>query len=107
MRKIVAILLVLAIACALFIVPAHAHDGDVELCGVALPCLRCREPMSTGTREAYQKAVSVSYCNYESHSHYHTRYYNAGTYHYCSACGYVDNDGYARTYCPYGGYFVE
>jgi len=113
MKKIVAILLVITLMSALFIVPAHAQEDDVEPCGVVLNCPECNGSLKQVTRAAYNKAVSVSYCDYESSTHYHTKYYSSGTYYSCSNCGYTQTitpNSYIRTYCTYypnGGYFVE
>ena len=108
MKKIVAILLAITLMSALFIVPAHAQEPEVLPRGPVVGCVKCHEPMSFSDPQSYSYSTTVNYCDYESHSHYHTIYRQNAIYTVCNNCGYRElysSGSYYRTYCPYRGYF--
>lgn len=93
MKKIVAILLVVTLMSALFIVPAHAHEAD-EVTPRSMLCDDpggCNQPMAHRTKNNGKTYTSVSSCvdaRY-THNHYRIIYLK---YYVCVTSG-----------CPYYG----
>ena len=108
MKKIVAILLVVALMSAMFVVPAHAHETEGVSPRVAPDaCPRCQSDLTQVTR-TYPKGVTVSNCPVYDYSHNHTEYYKNSILRICtnSSCTYVYVARLGelveeRTYCPY------
>ena len=106
MKKIVAILLVVALMSAMFVVPAHAHETEgVSPCVAPDACPRCQSDYTQYTT-TYGKVVSVRYCDYDTHEHNHIEYYKNTILRKCinPACKYeyvVKLGTYDRDYCPY------
>ena len=74
MKKIVAILLVVALMSAMFVVPAHAHEADAvtprsKLCD---DLGGCKQPLAHRTTNA-TRTILVARCSNESVSHTHTQ----------------------------------
>lgn len=102
MKKIVAILLVVVLMSAMFVVPAHAHDGE-KVQPRAVICASCGTGTLYNTTGEKGVGVSVDECYYEIHPHYHSKMYTA-TYSECTHCNYrrlVSTGSYLYTYCPY------
>ena len=103
MKKIIAILLVVALMSAMFVVPAHAHEAD-EVNPRAMLCDDlggCRQAMMYHETEVSRSTELVPTCNNCYGGHYHTsivyrRYYTCVT----SYCRYYDLpvDAYTYTY---------
>lgn len=74
MKKIIAILLVVTLMSALFIVPAHAHETD-EVTPRSMLCddpNGCNQPMAHRSTSG-SKTILVSRCSNNSSSHTHTQ----------------------------------
>ena len=92
MKKIVAVLLVITLMSALFIVPAHAHEAD-EVTPRSMLCddpNGCNQPLAHRTTSG-NKYKSVSGCtnNALTHNHYQKGVYD---YYVCvnSSCSYYN-----------------
>ena len=76
MKKIVAILLVVTLMSALFIVPAHAHEAD-EVTPRSMLCDDpggCNQPMAHRTKDNGKTYTSVSSCVDARYAHSHFQY---------------------------------
>lgn len=90
MKKVISIMLVLAMACALFIVPAHAHEAEeTEIMPRAMLCDDpggCNKAMAHRTKDngkVYTQVPSCADFGY-SHNHYQMRYLK---YYVCVTAG--------------------
>ena len=94
MKKIVAILLVVALMSAMFVVPAHAHEGE-EATPYAYVCARCDSTMIryTDTEKDYYDYLGCTN-NAMTHKHYDSRTY---VYYYCSNCGFTTSRSLVST----------
>lgn len=85
MKKIVAILLVIALMSAMFVVPAHAHEAE-EASARASTCPRCGEWMEYRTNEYSRNYYDYPGCtnNAMTHKHYDVTYVR---YYICTKSG--------------------
>ena len=104
MKKIIAILLVITLMSALFVVPAHAHEVEETATPYALACPRCGSNLITKTTDVDENTVwdqTVQGCTNNPMTHLHGYYYRY-TYYDCSACDYTRNISSTKiTVCQY------
>ena len=104
MKKVISIMLVLAMACALFIVPAHAHEVEETATPYALACPEgCGGTTSTYTvNSSTVWDGNVDGCTNNPMTHIHGHYY-VFTHRVCNRCGHDDVIASTKvTVCPYG-----
>ena len=78
MKKVISIMLVLVMACALFIVPAHAHEAEeTEIMPRAMLCDDpggCNQVMAPGIKDNGKTYTRVSSCVDARYTHDHFQY---------------------------------
>lgn len=91
MKKVISIMLVLAMACALFIIPAHAHEVEETVVPYALACPKCGANLIKKTNDVKSETVwneTVDGCTKNPTTHLHGYYYR-DTYYDCYGCDYT------------------
>ena len=105
MKKIVAILLVVALMSAMFVVPAHAHEGN-DIMPRAPLCIICKQPMNRVTQEIDRNYYDYPGCTNNAMTHKHYDRHMESFYTCPSGCSEsltIDHSLYwIRNVCIYG-----
>lgn len=100
MKKIVAILLVVALMSAMFVVPAHAHEVEEGASTYAYACYGCGARLTNPyTRQLSYTWVDVPNCTNSVSAHKHKKILME-SYYVCSMCAYSARQ-YTTTYYTY------
>ena len=89
MKKVISLILVLAMTCVLFIVPAYAHETEEAVTPYGLACPRTNCSGTVSNYEVRTTTVwdgNVSGCTNNPFTHQHGHYY-LFTHKKCNVCG--------------------
>ena len=106
MKKVISLILVLAMVCALLIVPTYAHGEDeIAPCVAVAQCPECKYPTDTIIVSTYKRAYRTTECQHHVGDHIHTGVYKDTEMLICNNCGFrdvFDLGIFLYTLCQYG-----